>query len=275
VVAGVCNAIFFCPVANGLKINIDKRRHKVLLVTEGYCFLNLWEKLELVFQEFGCVYRAIIELAHVYSPVDDLQIPFLVKVTSITGVHPAISGLGFGGSLISVFARLGGGIYTKSADIGADLVGKVEENIPEDDPRNPAVIADNVGDNVGDVAGMGADLFESYVDSIISGMSLGLILSVFGKYGVVYPMLIAALGIFSSLVAMVFVRAKNPYTALRNGLFVFHHYLSYPRQFKASSSTACSNPINTLSQITITGILRAPPEMSRISVNASLSFVTS
>ncbi|MCD6468172.1 MAG: sodium-translocating pyrophosphatase [Thermoplasmata archaeon] len=128
-------------------------------------------------------------------------------------------GFGFGASSIALFARVGGGIYTKSADIGADLVGKVEENIPEDDPRNPAVIADNVGDNVGDVAGMGADLFESYVDSIISGMSLGLILSVFGKYGVVYPMLVAALGIFSSLVAMVFVRAKNPYTALRNGLF--------------------------------------------------------
>ena len=128
-------------------------------------------------------------------------------------------GFGFGASSIALFARVGGGIYTKSADIGADLVGKIEENIPEDDPRNPAVIADNVGDNVGDVAGMGADLFESYVDSIISGMSLGLILSVFGRYGVVYPMLIAALGILSSLVAMVFVRAKNPYTALRNGLF--------------------------------------------------------
>ena len=128
-------------------------------------------------------------------------------------------GFGFGASSIALFARVGGGIYTKSADIGADLVGKVEAGIPEDDPRNPAVIADNVGDNVGDVAGMGADLFESYVDSIISGMSLGLILSLYGKYGIIYPMVIASLGIFSSIIAMIFVKAKNPYTALRNGLF--------------------------------------------------------
>ena len=126
-------------------------------------------------------------------------------------------GFGFGASSIALFARVGGGIYTKSADIGADLVGKVEEGIPEDDPRNPAVIADNVGDNVGDVAGMGADLFESYVDSIISAMSLGLILSY--SYGQIYPMIVAALGIFSSIAAMIFVKAKNPYTALRNGLF--------------------------------------------------------
>ena len=127
-------------------------------------------------------------------------------------------GFGFGASSIALFARVGGGIYTKSADIGADLVGKVEENIPEDDPRNPAVIADNVGDNVGDVAGMGADLFESYVDSIISGISLGALVSY--AYSQAYPLLIAVIGIFSSLVGMVFVRAKNPYTALRNGLFV-------------------------------------------------------
>ena len=126
-------------------------------------------------------------------------------------------GFGFGASSIALFARVGGGIYTKSADIGADLVGKVEENIPEDDPRNPAVIADNVGDNVGDVAGMGADLFESYVDSIISGISLGALVSY--AYSQTYPLLIAVIGIFSSLVGMVFVRAKNPYTALRNGLF--------------------------------------------------------
>ena len=98
-VTSVGDIIFFCPVTDGFKINIDERRHKVLLVAKGYCFLNLWEKLELVFQEFGRVYRAIIEFAHVYSPVDDLQIPFLIKVTSITGVHPAISGLGFGGCL--------------------------------------------------------------------------------------------------------------------------------------------------------------------------------
>ena len=137
----------------------------------------------------------------------------------IYGIDSAsiLFGFGFGASSIALFARVGGGIYTKSADVGADLVGKVEKGIPEDDPRNPAVIADNVGDNVGDVAGMGADLFESYVDSIISGLSLGAI-SAFA-YGQVYPLIIAGIGIISSMLAMVFVRARNPYTALRNGLF--------------------------------------------------------
>ncbi len=126
-------------------------------------------------------------------------------------------GFGFGASSIALFARVGGGIYTKSADVGADLVGKVEENIPEDDPRNPAVIADNVGDNVGDVAGMGADLFESYVDSIISAMSLAAIVSY--AYSQIYPLLIASIGIFSSILAMIFVRGKNVYAAMRNGIF--------------------------------------------------------
>lgn len=137
-------------------------------------------------------------------------------------ISSILFGFGFGASSIALFARVGGGIYTKSADVGADLVGKVEAGIPEDDPRNPAVIADSVGDNVGDVAGMGADLFESYVDSIISAITLAIIgvaLSKFGSDADIYPLIIASMGIFSSIAAMIFVKGKNAYTAMRNGLF--------------------------------------------------------
>ncbi len=136
-------------------------------------------------------------------------------------------GFGFGASSVALFARVGGGIYTKSADVGADLVGKVEENIPEDDPRNPAVIADLVGDNVGDVAGMGADLYESYVESIIATMALAAIASgaafiTYGENAILLPMLIAGIGIFASILGMFFVRTgkkANVYSAMRNGLF--------------------------------------------------------
>ena len=131
-----------------------------------------------------------------------------------------IYGFGFGASSIALFARVGGGIYTKAADVGADLVGKVEKGIPEDDPRNPAVIADNVGDNVGDVAGMGADLFESYVDSIIAAMVLGM--AIFSLKGVFLPMGIAAAGIIASIIGMFFVKAKSKkglHMALNKGVF--------------------------------------------------------
>jgi K(+)-stimulated pyrophosphate-energized sodium pump len=116
-----------------------------------------------------------------------------------------ILGFSFGASIVALFAKAGGGIFTKTADIAADLVGKVEIGIPEDDPRNPAVIADNVGDNVGDVAGTGADLFDSYVGSIVAAMIIGL---GYGVTGVTLPLLIAALGIFSSIIGVFFVRGK-------------------------------------------------------------------
>ncbi len=125
-------------------------------------------------------------------------------------------GFSLGASSIALFARVGGGIYTKAADVGADLVGKVEAGIPEDDPRNPAVIADNVGDNVGDVAGMGADLFESYVGSSVSALTLGVAVSE-AVSGVLFPLAIAGCGLIASIIGTFFVKGDentNPQKAL-------------------------------------------------------------
>ena len=135
---------------------------------------------------------------------------FLNDVTALTA-------FGMGASSIALFARVGGGIYTKAADVGADLVGKVEAGIPEDDPRNPAVIADNVGDNVGDIAGMGADLFESYVNSILAAMAIGAVYSftkdgsALGLWGIGFPLFLAAWGVFSSIIGCMMISRKAPF----------------------------------------------------------------
>ncbi|MFH0772512.1 MAG: sodium/proton-translocating pyrophosphatase, partial [Candidatus Omnitrophota bacterium] len=121
--------------------------------------------------------------------------------------YEVLLGFGFGGTLLALFMRVGGGIYTKAADVGADLVGKIEKNIPEDDPRNAATIADNVGDNVGDCAGMAADIFESYEVTIVSAMILGW--ASFGHKGVIFPLLVRAVGVVSSIIGTYLVRTSD------------------------------------------------------------------
>ncbi len=144
----------------------------------------------------------------------------LVLILNFIGLDkiPLLIGFGFGASLVSLFARVGGGIYTKSADVGADLVGKTELNLPEDDPRNPAVIADNVGDNVGDCAGMAADVYESYVVTIVASLLIAAAMPVFKASFVAYPFVIVSIGIIASLVSMLFLKGTKAELTLYKGI---------------------------------------------------------
>lgn len=166
---------------------------------------------------------ALIGLGGLYIAFSASGLEFLAAEgggVNLTRLVSILSGFSLGASSIALFARVGGGIYTKAADVGADLVGKVEQGIPEDDPRNPATIADNVGDNVGDVAGMGADLFESYVGAIIGAMVIAA--SINSPNGVLLPLVLAAAGIVVSIAGTFFVKTKeggNPQTALNVGTF--------------------------------------------------------
>lgn len=199
--------------------------------TANACRSSLNAGLNLAFSSgavmgFIVVGLGLLDLSFWYYSLDWYysQNPLISENDKITAITSTMLCFGMGAGLQALFARVGGGIFTKAADVGADLVGKVEAGIPEDDPRNPAVIADNVGDNVGDVAGMGSDLYQSYVDSIVATAALGVAAGL-GVKGVILPMLMAALGIFASMVGIMFVKTNEDATqnsllwALRKGIF--------------------------------------------------------
>lgn len=191
--------------------------------TANACRTSLNRGLRVAFSAGSVMGFTVVGLGLLDISIWFTLLKFVFKLDP-SAITSAMLTFGMGASSMALFARVGGGIYTKAADVGADLVGKVEAGIPEDDPRNPAVIADNVGDNVGDVAGMGADLFESYVGAIISAMTLGaVVVAQFGDLSVIFPLVIAACGILASVIATFFVRGKegsNPHKALKMGSYV-------------------------------------------------------
>jgi len=188
--------------------------------TAWACNSNITKGLKIAFSSGVVMGMFVVGLALLGITV--FYFIFDMMFDSSVNISEMLFGFGFGASYIALFARVGGGIFTKAADVGADLVGKVEKGIPEDDPRNPAVIADNVGDNVGDVAGMGADLFESYVESVVAAMVIGFIaFSINRENFVLLPLGIATIGILSSIAGTYFVKVgkkKNLTGALNKGI---------------------------------------------------------
>lgn len=177
-----------------------------------------------------------------------------------SAVH-VVAGYGLGCSFIALFARVGGGIYTKAADVGADLVGKVESGIPEDDPRNPAVIADNVGDNVGDIAGMGSDLCESYVGAIVSALSIGLVLTKDPNIGIgaiLFPLLVSALGIVAAIIAQFIIQKRdwnNPQFALSMSTYIANLAVLVGSLFLSKTLFHTSYPFYAIASGLLVGIL--------------------
>ena len=191
--------------------------------TANACRDGLNKGLRVAFSAGSVMGFTVVGLGLLDISVWFMLLRFVFKLDA-ANITSAMLTFGMGASSMALFARVGGGIFTKAADVGADLVGKVEAGIPEDDPRNPAVIADNVGDNVGDVAGMGADLFESYVGALVSALTLGVsVQGLFTGAGAIFPLIIAAVGILGSVIATFFVRGKddsNPHKALKMGSYV-------------------------------------------------------